>query len=556
MSSELSNTASSNGLSIEFRLIETLRLPTNQARKHPPRQIEKIASSIETFGFNVPLLIAADGEVIAGAARLEAAKRLSFDELPVILIEHLTPAQVKAFRLADNRLTEDAVWDADALKIDIEDILEIDLDVDLELTGFEMPQIDQILHPVASTLPTTPDRDDEVPSSVEPISRRGDLWLLGTHRLLCGDATDRNDVNALLASGEDRRSSSGSPSASTQEAVGENGDRHPEPGFTGIDPVAMVFTDPPYNVPVQGHVGGKGKAKHREFVMASGEISDEAFEGFLATSLGFMADATRDGGLLYVCMDWRGLSALDRAARRLGLHQANLIVWAKTNAGMGSLYRSQHELIAIYKVGRASHTNNVQLGRYGRNRSNVWTYPGANSFGRTRNQDLADHPTVKPVAMVAEAIKDVTMPRDIVLDPFCGSGTLLLACERSGRTARALELDPAYVDIALRRFEVRNGIQPVLAGTGETVAEVRERRQHEASAASDQPPDDQTAQRHVDQPRQRTRPATNVNPPPPVRQRKRPTSCVKLETASHAEAQRGIVPARRNPAPARKRRGV
>jgi DNA modification methylase len=535
MSSELSNTASSNGLSIEFRLIETLRLPKNQARKHPPKQIEKITHSIETFGFNVPLLITADGEVIAGAARLEAAKRLSFDELPVILIEHLTPAQVKAFRLADNRLTEDAVWDTDALKIDLEDILEIDIDFDLELTGFEMPQIDQLLHPAALASPATPDRDDDVPSSAEPVSSRGDLWLIGEHRLLCGDATDQKDLNALLVPEVERGRATGLCSTSTLEAGPGPEGIVPEPGFTDRDPVAMVFTDPPYNVPVHGHVSGKGKAKHREFLMASGEMSDEAFEGFLATSLGLMADVTREGGLLYVCMDWRGLSALDRAAKRLGLHQINLIVWAKTNAGMGSLYRSQHELIAIYKAGNAAHINNVQLGCYGRNRSNLWTFPGASSFGGTRDQDLADHPTVKPVAMVTEAIKDVTKPGDIVLDPFCGSGTLLLACERSGRRARALELDPIYVDVALRRFKARTGVEPRLAATGETINQVRDRRRHEATAPARTTTEERSAGADRSEPRHRTRPRKVVAAPSPVRQRSRPKTSVTPPTARTSE---------------------
>jgi DNA modification methylase len=267
------------------------------------------------------------------------------------------------------------------------------------------------------------------------VSRLGDLWQLGVHRILCGNACKREDLERLMDGGE----------------------------------ADMIFTDPPYNVPVNGHVGGRGRIQHREFVMGSGEMTSEAFTSFLASALGNAIAVSGQGALHYVCMDWRHLAELDAAARPLYAEQKNLIVWNKTNAGQGSLYRSQHELIALYKVGTASHRNNVALGRFGRNRSNVWTYPGVNTF---KGDELKLHPTVKPVALVADAIKDVTARGGVVLDPFSGSGSTLMAAEKTGRRGRALELDPVYVDVAIRRWQAASGRDAVHVETGTTFPEM------------------------------------------------------------------------------------
>jgi len=267
--------------------------------------------------------------------------------------------------------------------------------------------------------------------------RVGDLWTLGQHRLLCGSALE-GDAHDRLMSG---------------------------------DLAQMVFTDPPYNVPIRGHVRSRGQ--HDEFVMASGEMSTTEFQAFLRNSVVQMKRVTRDGAVIFICMDWRHLPDLHVATTAAGFAQLNLVVWAKTNAGMGSLYRSQHELIGVYRRPGSSHTNNVQLGRFGRSRSNVWTYAGVNSFGRARAADLRDHPTVKPVAMIEDAIRDVTHRGEIVLDPFGGAGTTLLAAERCGRLARLIELEPRYVEVTIRRWETLTGETAVETVSGQTLAERR-----------------------------------------------------------------------------------
>ena len=257
------------------------------------------------------------------------------------------------------------------------------------------------------------------------MTRPGDTWLLGPHRIRCGSALDEAAYRAMMH--EDR--------------------------------AAMVFTDPPYNVPIDGHVGGLGAIRHREFAMAAGEMDEAEFTVFLTRALGLLAGHSRDGSLHFICMDWRHMGELLAAGKRSYAELKNLCVWAKDNAGMGSLYRSQHELVFVFKHGRDQHQNHIQLGRYGRNRSNVWSYPGVNTFSRQGAEGnlLALHPTVKPVALVADALRDCSCRGEIVLDSFLGSGTTLIAAERTGRICRGLELDPLYVDTAIRRWQAITG---------------------------------------------------------------------------------------------------
>lgn len=423
-------------LNIEILPLTSLAPYANNARTHSKKQIRQIADSIKEFGWTNPVLIDVDGGVIAGHGRLEAAKLLGIDQVPTIRLEDLTEGQKRAYVIADNKLAEQAGWDIELLATEFEGLIEID--IDLELTGFEAPEIDLILAANDDTIP--PDEVDEIPApdlSAPAVSRLGDLWLLGDHRLYCGDATDPFSYESLL----------------------------------GDEKAQLVFTDPPYNVPVSGHVSGLGKAKHREFAMASGEMTDDGFTAFLKSVADNMVTHSVDGSIHFICMDWRHAANLLSAGHASYTEFKNLCVWNKSNAGMGSLYRSRHELVFVFKNGNASHINNVELGKHGRYRTNVWNYAGANTFSKTRDEDLALHPTVKPVALVADALLDCSKRNGLVLDPFSGSGTTIMAADRTGRRAAVIELDPLYVDVAIRRYEKHTGKVVHLSATGATFAE-------------------------------------------------------------------------------------
>jgi DNA modification methylase len=416
---------SNTPIEIVYRPIDQLKPDPRNARRHTAKQIRQIADSIAAFGFNVPILVDADLKVIAGHGRLLACRQLGWREVPTISLEHLSEAQARAFMIADNRLTEIASWDDRLLGEQLRELSELSLDFSLEATGFDMAEIDLRIEEASGS--PEPDSDDEPLSigSGPAVTRPDDTWLLGPHRVHCGSALDEAAYRALM-----------------QE-----------------DHAAMVFTDPPYNVPIDGHVGGLGAIRHREFAMASGEMDEAEFTAFLTRALGLLASHSRDGSLHFICMDWRHMGELLAAGKRTYAELKNLCVWTKDNPGMGSLYRSQHELVFVFKHGRNAHQNHVQLGRYGRNRSNVWSYPGVNTFSRqgTEGNLLALHPTVKPVAMVADALRDCSCRGEIVLDGFLGSGTTLIAAERTGRICRGVELDPLYLDTAVRRWQATTG---------------------------------------------------------------------------------------------------
>lgn len=426
-----------NQRQLEYWPIGKLK-PGPKVRVHPEAQIERICASIRKFGFVSLPLISKTGEIITGVARIEAARREGYLEVPVLVAEELSAAELKAYRVADNKLAELSVWDEDVLKSEFEAILELDAFFDLQSTGFDTAEIDLVL--VASPAPAV----DDAPVAVqqETVSRLGDDWWLGPHRLVCDDALSPETVPRLLGSTAAR----------------------------------LVLTDPPYNVGIVGHAGGLGKTQHREFVQASGEMSAEQFDNFLKIAATNLASGLMDGGVAGIFMDWRSVETVLRIGRELGLRLINIIVWNKTNAGMGSLYRSKHELLCLFKKGKAAHINNVQLGAKGRYRTNVWDYAGVNTFGASRMADLKAHPTVKPVAMIADAILDLTDRGDLVLDTFAGSGTTIIAAQNTGRIARCLELDPAYVDVAIRRFEARFKIKAVHQQTGLSFAELAAER--------------------------------------------------------------------------------
>jgi DNA modification methylase len=423
-------------LEIIFRPLSELKPDPANPRRHSKKQIRQIAKSISVFGFNVPVLVDAEGNVIAGHGRLLACDELGIDEVPTVCLEHLNPAQVRAFRIADNKLTENATWDERLLGEQLQDLSLSGLDFDIEVTGFEVGEIDLLIDALDDTPAAGSDPADILPQvwAAPPVSKPGDLWHLGRHRVRCGNALDPETFAALI----------------------------------GAERAAMVFTDPPYNVPIDGHASGLGTIHHRPFPMASGEMDKAEFTAFLGQALRNLAAFSAAGSLHYICMDWRHLDELLTAGAQAYGELKNVCVWVKANAGMGSLYRSQHELVLVFKKPGGAHRNNVQLGQFGRNRSNVWSYPGANSFSRAGAEGnlLALHPTVKPVAMVADAILDCSARGDIVLDAFLGSGTTVLAAERTGRRCRALELDPAYVDTAIRRWQVLTGEKADHAASG------------------------------------------------------------------------------------------
>jgi DNA modification methylase len=438
------NAPTTEPMAVEPLAIARLRPYRGNARTHSRKQIRQIADSIQRFGFTNPVLISDDDEIIAGHGRVEAAKLLGLQGVPTLRLSHLDAAQRRAYVLADNKLALNAGWDHEVLAIELQAL--IDLDFGVEITGFSLAEVELVIEEARESSPDpVHGADNTVPPLTDPVSAvtiSGDLRLLDRHRLRCGDSRNLETFEHLLG---DERSD-------------------------------LIFTDPPYNVPIDGHVCGLGRIRHREFAMGVGEMSREAFTAFLRQTLGHAAGRCRDGAVAFVCMDWRHMGELLAAGQEVFSELKNLCVWNKTNGGMGSFYRSKHELVFVFKVGNAPHTNTFGLGGTGRYRTNVWDYAGVNSLRPGRNEEAAMHPTVKPVALVAEAIKDCTRRGEIVLDPFAGSGSTLIAAHKTGRRARLVEFDPAYCDGILRRFEEVTGKQAILAATGQRFEVVAEER--------------------------------------------------------------------------------
>lgn len=425
------------------RKIAALRPYSRNARTHSKKQVKQIAASIERFGFTNPVLVSDDGEIIAGHGRVEAARLLGMKTVPTLALSHLTEAERRAYVLADNKLALNAGWDRDILAIELQAL--VDLEFDVELTGFSLAEIDLVLDEAGDADPNGPDAaEDIVPELSGPaVTSAGDLWLLGRHRLLCGDTRSQQDMDMLMD--------------------GERAD--------------LVFTDPPYNVKIDGNVCGLGSVRHREFAFASGEMDAATFTRFLADTLGNISRVMRDGAIAYVCMDWRHMGELLTAGEAAFTEFKNLVVWNKSNGGMGAFYRSKHELIFVFKHGTAEHTNSFGLGDTGRYRTNVWDYAGISSISASRGDELAMHPTVKPVSLVADAIRDCSKRGQIVLDGFGGSGSTLIAAQKTGRCARLLEYDPIYCDTIVRRWETLTGKRATLAKTGAAFEDVAEQRQ-------------------------------------------------------------------------------
>jgi DNA modification methylase len=432
---------------ITFVSIRKLRPNKRNSRTHSKKQIRQVANSILRFGWTYPILIDEHGIILAGHARYEAALLLGLQEGPVIVVSGLSDAEKRALALADNKIAANAGWDRKLLAEELGELAGLlpECNLDLEITGFETAEIDSLL---GDLVDPEIDRADEVPPPQKTaISKIGDLWELDQHKLLCGDAKSAADVRRLM----------------------------------GAEPAKMVITDPPYNVPIK-QVQGRGRIKHADFAQGAGEMSTAQFIDFLRIVLSLAAKHSVNGAIHFVFIDWRHIRELLAAGLAVYSELENIVVWAKTNAGQGSLYRSQHEFVCVYKSGDAPHINNIELGRHGRNRSNVWTYPGVNTFRAGRLDDLAMHPTVKPVALIADAMRDCSRRGDIVLDLFMGSGTTIMSAERVGRRAYGLEIDPRYVDVAVRRWQTYTKRDALLFGTGQTFDETAAARSKTGAA--------------------------------------------------------------------------
>lgn len=424
------------------RQITSLRPYARNARTHSKKQVRQIAASISRFGFTNPVLVADNGEIIAGHGRVEAAKQLGWQTVPTLSLSHLSDAERRAYVLADNKLALEAGWDKEILAIELQVLVELEFDV--ELTGFSLAEIDLLLDEAKTADPEGMDASEDavMVATGAPISRQGDIWSLGRHRLLCGDTRSATDLDRLME------------------------------GATAD----LVFTDPPYNVAIDGNVCGLGAVKHREFAFASGEMSKAQFTEFLASTLCNLSRVMRDGAIAFVCMDWRHMGELLCAGESAFTELKNLVVWNKSNGGMGAFYRSKHELVFVFKRGTAPHTNSFGLGETGRYRKNVWDYAGISSISRGRSEELAMHPTVKPVALIADAIQDCSRGGEIVLDGFGGSGSTLIAAEKTGRCARLIEYDARYCDTIVRRWEVSTGKKARLADFGQFFDDVADQR--------------------------------------------------------------------------------
>jgi DNA modification methylase len=402
-----------------------LRLNPKNAKIHPEQQIGQVAQSIIQFGFNNPVLADAKNVVIAGEARVKAAIQLGLQHIPVVRIEHLNATETRAYVLADNKLAEGSGWSQEILRLELQELA--DLDFNLELTGFSTGEIDALLDGEDSG---EEDADDICPEYQldHVVTQAGDCWRAGSHLLVCDDARDQATYRRLMAGKK----------------------------------AAYVFTDPPYNVKIEGNAAGHGRIRYREFALASGEMSQAEFTDFLSEVFRNIRHHTVPGAICAAFMDWRHMPEMLFAGQQNFVELKNLCVWVKPSGGLGSFYRSRHELVFHWKCSRGKHLNNFQLGQHGRTRTNVWEY----AAGRVKSARQGHHPTPKPVSLIADGIRDCSRRGDLILDPFCGSGTILLAAERTGRAARAIEIDPRYCDLAIRRWQARTGQSVIHADTG------------------------------------------------------------------------------------------
>lgn len=433
-------TSALRALTIEYPSIETIKPNLHNTRKHPRSQLKKLATTMGEVGFLVPILVDGDGMILAGHARLEAARMLGMPTVPVVYVRDLTEAQRRAFMIADNKLGDLSSFDMEKLAIEFDFLLKGDDSFSIAATGFDIVEVDRVL---GNDRAASDNEAFELPDDdAQPVSRAGDLWLVGKHRILCGSCLDRSNVARLF---DGKRAS-------------------------------LVLTDPPYGVAIENNVSGLGAKRHKDFEMGCTEMSDSQLTyEFFRPAFQLMADFTDPGSIAFVFMDWRHTRHVENAAEGVFHKHKNTIVWVKSNPGMGSFFRSQHEMVLAFQISRGPIRNNFGLGGQGRVRSNVWQYPGANVFRAGRKQDLIDHPTVKNLRMVSDAILDVSAPGDIVFDPFLGSGTTASAAALTGRIGYGVEISPIFVDVILRRLTEKTGLVATLED-GRTFAQVAAER--------------------------------------------------------------------------------
>lgn len=430
---------------IVMRAVADLKPYEKNARTHSKKQIKEIARSITRFGFTNPVLIDEESMILAGHGRVAAAKLLGWQDVPCLSVSTLSQAEKRAYILADNKLALNAGWDEEILAGELQFLIEDSLELDITLTGFSIAEIDEVLDLGGIDAETESQEDDALPETRFDVSatvQLGEIWQLGPHRVICGDALMEETYKSLL----------------------------------GGECAQMIFADPPYNVQIDGHVMGKGQKKHREFAMASGEMSATEFTAFMRKSFERLAAYSADGSIHFICMDWRHMPEILEAGNSVYTELKNLCVWVKDNGGMGTFYRSRHELVFVFKHGAGPHVNSFELGQHGRYRTNVWNYRGITSGTKAAREELAMHPTVKPVAMIADAIKDCCPQGGIVLDAFGGSGSTLIAAEKTNRRARLIEIDPHYCDTIITRWQRYTHDDAVLVGRGECFDRVKAER--------------------------------------------------------------------------------
>jgi DNA modification methylase len=421
-------------LNIVYAAIDQIQPAARRVRRKEAAQTARVLSSIRKFGIVAPILVDQKFRIVHGHAVYDAAREAGLPKIPVICIDHLEPSELRLLSIALNRLAETGKWDDGILRLEVEELL--DCGENIFVAGFETAEIDNLLL-VDDDAAEEDESGVEDHLTIDSVSQPGDIWLLGRHRLLQGDARDPANYARLMQPGELAR---------------------------------IVLTDTPYNVPNAGHV--TTQARHREFAMAGGEMSREEFTAFIRDWMASSAAHLADGGLLATFIDWRSIDLVLACGRELGLQLLNIIVWAKSNGGQGSFWRSQHELLPVFKKGTAAHVNNVELGRFGRWRSNLWTYAGASTLGSDARDGLTVHPTVKPRLLLEDALLDVSQRDEIVLEPFGGSGSTLLAAERVGRICRAIEIDGPYCDLVIKRWQAMTGQDAIFEASGETYSQI------------------------------------------------------------------------------------
>jgi DNA modification methylase len=425
------------GMRLRRVKINSLKTAKRRVRKTAVAQLAMVMHSIVHHKQCVPIIFNRTGEIINGHIVVEALEKLGSSEVWGVEIDDISEEGAALLHVTLNHLGETGEWDIGELGSLLIDLDELGLD--LSVTGFNLPELDIMMHG-AELARDSGDNVDEVPAvQAEVVSVLGDLWQLGEHELLCGDSTQAESYERVL----------------------------------GAEKVCAIFTDCPWNIPIKGFVS----SKHKDFKMGVGEMTPEQFAGFVDQFTRLCADRLKPGAAFLSCIDWRSVYLIIEAGEKAKLTLINMAVWNKGGGGgMGSYLRSAHELIPIFCNGAKLAVNNVELGKHGRNRSNVWSYPGANRKGSSAQKAHASHPTPKSVEMVEDALMDVTLPGGIVLDPFLGSGTTLIAAERIKRKARCIELDPAYVDVAIRRWETLTGKEAVHAESQLTFREVAAER--------------------------------------------------------------------------------